>query len=419
VSTDRRTSLLRRHAGFRWLWISRAISYVGDGIALVALVLHVQGTSGSGTAVAGLLLAAALPSLLGPVAGSIADRVDRRRMMLACELGQAVVYVTIAVFLPGYVVLLALVAVANGLARSFAPAASSSIPSLVPGEELVGANAWLGTALNLQVAFGGLLGGLLVAGVGVRWALAIDAVSFLLSALALSKVPALPPEGKVEVVSFARTIRDGLGFVATHAVARAVVITLFLGVAFAGVDNVALVFLTREELGGDEAAFGVVSSAFGFGMLAASLVLTRWERLVSARAAFLGGWFLTAAGTLATGLAPAIAAVAGAQWLGGVGNGAGNVGGDTLIQRTVPAAMRGRVFGLTSTAAFLGSGLAYAAGGVLVDLVSPRAVFVAASAGVLATSIVGVFLLPRDEAALPRVGIQRAHRGEDRADGER
>ena len=161
MSTDRRTSLLRRHAGFRWLWISRAISYVGDGIALVALVLHVQGTSGSGTAVAGLLLAAALPSLLGPVAGSIADprrpsphdarvragsggrlRDDRR------------------VFLPGYAVLLALVAVANGLARSFAPAASSSIPSLVPGEELVGANAWLGTALNLQVAFGGLLGGL-------------------------------------------------------------------------------------------------------------------------------------------------------------------------------------------------------------------------------------------------------------------
>ena len=331
MSTDRRTSVLRRHAGFRWLWISRAVSYVGDGIALVALVSMCKARAPAVRRSRGCCSprpcracsAPALPSLLGPVAGSIADRVDRRRMMLACELGQAVVYVTIAVFMPGYVVLLALVAVANGLARSFAPAASSSIPSLVPGEELVGANAWLGTALNLQVAFGGLLGGLLVAGVGVRWALAIDAVSFLFSALALSKVPALPPEAKVEVVSFARTIRDGLGFVATHTVARAVVITLFLGVAFAGVDNVALVFLTREELGGDEAAFGVVSSAFGFGMLAASLVLTRWERLVSARVAFLGGWFLMAAGTLATGLAPAIAAVAGAQWLGGVGNGAG------------------------------------------------------------------------------------------------
>jgi MFS family permease len=412
VSTlDRRSSLLRRHAGFRWLWTSRAISFVGDGIALVALVLHVQETSGSGSAVAGLLLAAALPSLFGPVAGSIADRVDRRRMMIVCELGQGVVYLAVAILMPDYAPLLALVAIASVLARCVAPAVSSSVPALVPGEDLVGANAWLGTALNLQVAFGGLLGGLLVAGVGVRWALAIDAASFLLSAFALSRVPTLPPEGSgSEVVSLARTVRDGVGFVARHDVARTVVATLFVGVAFAAVDNVALVFLTRDELGGGEAAFGVVSSAFGFGMLAASLVLTRWERLVSARGAFIAGWFLTAAGTLATGLAPAIAAVVAAQWIGGVGNGVGNVGGDTLIQRSVPSAMLGRVFGLTKTAAFLGSGLAYAIGGVLVDLMSPRAVFVAASVGVFAASIGGVVLLPRGESVLP-------HRPDGRARG--
>ena len=401
MSETRRTSLLRRHAGFRWFWFSRAVSYVGDGIALVALVLHVQETSGSGTAVGGLLLAIALPSLLGPVAGSIADRVDRRRMMIVCEVGQGIVYLATAIFLPGYGALLALVAVASVLARCVAPAASSSVPSLVPGEDLVGANAWLGTALNLQVAFGGLLGGLLVAGVGVRWALVIDAGTFLASALALAKVPLLPSQAMGVEVSFARTVRDGIGFVAKHAVARAVIVTLFVGVAFAAVDNVALVFLTRDDLGGGEAAFGVVSSAFGFGMLAASLALTRWERLVSARAAFLGGWFLTAAGTLATGLAPAIAGAVVAQGIGGIGNGVGNVGGDTLIQRSVPSAMLGRVFGLVKTAAFLGSGLAYAIGGVLVDVMSPRAVFVLASAGVLAASIGGVFLLPSDRTSSP------------------
>ena len=110
----------------------------------------------------------------------------------------------------------------NLLVRSSVGRSSTSVPALVPGEELVGANAWLGTALNLQVAFGGLLGGLLVARVGVRWALAIDAASFLLSAVALAKVPALPPEGDgARVVSCARTVRDGMGFVATHAGARA------------------------------------------------------------------------------------------------------------------------------------------------------------------------------------------------------
>jgi MFS family permease len=266
---------------------------------------------------------------------------------------------------------------------------------LVPGEDLVGANAWLGTALNIQVAFGALIGGVLVAGVGVRWAIAIDAVSFLVSAALLVRVPALPTEAEEAPRGFVRTLADGIGFVARHRVARAVVLTLFGGVAFAAVDNVALVFLTRDALGGGAVAFGVVSSAFGFGLLAASLALTRWERVVSARAAFLVGWFLTAAGTLATGLAPGLVAVVGAQWLGGVGNGAANVGGDTLLQRAVPAAMRGRAFGLVSTAAFLGSGLAYAIGGVLVDLIPVRIVFAVASAGVFVVSTLAVVLLPR------------------------
>jgi MFS family permease len=380
------------------------VSYVGDGVALVALVLHVESTAGTGTAVAGLLLASALPSLLGPLAGSIADRVDRRRLMIACELGQGAIYLAIAVWMPGYAPLLALVAAATVLARFLAPAASSAVPALVPSEELVGANAWLGTALNLQVAFGGLLGGLLVAGVGVRWALAIDAATFLVSALALSRVPALPPDGEAAVVSLVRSVRDGFGFVARHAVARAVVLTLLVGVGFAAVDNVALVFLTKDALGGGDIAFGIVSSAFGVGMLVASLALTRWERLVTARAAFIGGWFLTAAGTLATGLAPTVAIAVGAQWLGGLGNGVGNVGGDTLIQRSVPPSMLGRVFGLTKTAAFIGASFATAIGGVLVDLLSVRAVFVAASVGVLVASIGGLVLLPRERATTPFAG---------------
>ena len=82
----------------------------------------------------------------------------------------------------------------------------------------------------------------------------------------------------------------------------------------------------------------------------------------------------------------------------------GNIGGDTLLQRSVPSAMLGRVFGLTKTAAFLGSGLAYAIGGVLVDVMNARAVFVVASAGVFAASVAGVFLLrgDRSDAPLPR-----------------
>jgi len=99
------------------------------------------------------------------------------------------------------------------------------------------------------------------------------------------------------------------------------------------------------------------------------------------------GWFLSGAGTLLTGLAPALVVVAVTQVVAGAGNGMENLAGDTLIQRIVPRGMLGRAFGLVSTAAFGGGALAYAVGGFLLDLTSPRALFVIGGAGVLVVTL--------------------------------
>ena len=172
-------------------------------------------------------------------------------------------------------------------------------------------------------------------------------------------------------------------------------VTLFLGVAFAGIDNVALVFLSREVLGAGPFGFGVVAAAFGIGMLVASIALSS-GRGRSPRTLFIGGWTLTAAGTLLTGIAPVLWFAVAAQAIGGLGNGADNVASDTLIQRSVPREMLGRVFGVTSTAAFVGAGIAYAAGGPLLDATSPRFVFVVAGVGVLAVVGLAHILLPKE-----------------------
>jgi MFS family permease len=87
-----------------------------------------------------------------------------------------------------------------------------------------------------------------------------------------------------------------------------------------------------------------------------------------------------------------------AQAVGGFGNGLENIAADTLIQQAVPREMLGRVFGLVTTAAFGGSTLAYAAGGPLLDLSSPRAVFLIAGAGILAVTAYLWFAL-RDAAS--------------------
>jgi MFS family permease len=158
------------------------------------------------------------------------------------------------------------------------------------------------------------------------------------------------------------------------------------------------VFLSRDVLGAGPLGFGVVAAAFGMGMLVASVALSG-GRSRSPRTLFIGGWLLTAAGTLLTGLAPAVWLATIAQAIGGAGNGADNVASDTLIQRSVPRELLGRVFGVTSTAAFVGGGIAYAAGGPLLDATSPRFVFLVASVGVLAVVGLAHVMLPRSSDA--------------------
>jgi MFS family permease len=149
------------------------------------------------------------------------------------------------------------------------------------------------------------------------------------------------------------------------------VLTLVVGVSFAALDNVALVFLARDQLGASPAGFGLLNAAFGMGALVATVALMRIGMVAGPGLLFVAGWVLTGVGELATGFVPTLSLAVGVQILAGAGNGIDNVANDTLIQRSVPREMLGRMFGLTGTAAYLGSGVAYAAGGPLLNVV-PR-----------------------------------------------
>jgi MFS family permease len=128
-------------------------------------------------------------------------------------------------------------------------------------------------------------------------------------------------------------------------------------------------------------------------MLAASIGLSWRRATVAAGGLLLLGWSASGAGTVLTGLAPLLGVAAVAQAVAGFGNGLENVAGDTLIQQVVPREMLGRVFGLVATAAFGGSTLAYAAGGFVLDLTSPRTVFLIGGTGVfVATAFLWVSL---------------------------
>lgn len=375
--------LLRREPRFARLWAAKAVSRIGDGAALVALIVYVQQSQGKGVTVSALLLAYTLPILLGPIAGALADRVDQRRLMIGAEAGQALLYGTIAAALPPFPVLLALVAAASVLRTLSTPAGRSAVPTLVSSRDLVRANSWMGMTLTLQGTLGPAFGGFLVAVAGIRGALLGNALTFVISAALLAALPALPPEPTDEPKpSLLRGTREGLVYTLRHPVARALAVGLGFGVMFAAVDDVALIFLARDELGAGALGYGVLASAYGVGLALGSLALMR-GRTGRAEASFVFGLFLTGAGGLLTGLAPVFWLAALTQAVAGTGNGLDVVATDTLVQRSVPRSHRGRVFGVVSAATLIGAAVARGFGGVLLDLTSARATFIIGGSGVL------------------------------------
>jgi MFS family permease len=400
---------IRTSRPFRRLWIARTVSHVGDGVAVLALVLYVQETLGTGVAVGGLLLATSLPRFLGPIAGVVVDRVEQRSLMVVCDLGQVALFGAIAAFAPPYAILLVLVAASAILDTLFAPAGRSAVPALVGEDQLMRANAWIGMSLNIQVAVGPVLGGLLVTWLGVRGALAANALSFLISALFLLGLPPLRASSDGgEAGGFLAVGMDGLRFAWRNRVVRTLIVALFVGVAFAGLDDVALVFLVRDTLGGSALAFGLVTGAYGVGMLLGSLGLTWKGTAAAAATVFLLGWVASGVGAILTAIAPLIALVAVAQAIAGAGNAVDVVAMDTLVQRSVPREMLGRVFGLVGTAAPAGHTLAFAAGGFLVDATSPRIVFLIAGLGVLLVLLPVMLVLRRNEVTAARRGDHAA-----------
>lgn len=394
--------LLRTNPTFRRYWLARATSLVGDGSVSVALLLYASAGEDGARAVGLLLLAQSLPRFFGPLAGALADRREQTRLMVLMDVGQAALFALLAVTLPPIPLLVLVVLVATSLSTVFDSAGRSTLPSIVPRQDLMSANGWLGTAFNFQGALGPVIGGALVGLFGIRWALAVNAATFLVSALLLSGLPPMrTQEERDGMGSYLSDVRAGFRYVREHRVARLVTLLLVTAVFFGSLDNVALVFLAREELHAGAAGFGVLAAAFGGAMVLASLFLVRPVEGRRPSRVLLLGWLLTGGGLFLTGLAPVLAVAVLTQAIGGVGNGFTNVAEDTLVQHTVEQRFLGRVHGLLSSAAFLGSTLAYLLGGFLfAELLTPRQLFLVAGGGVVVmTVLIATRLTPELEDA--------------------
>jgi MFS family permease len=198
------------------LWCGQAISYLGNMITFVAVPFQLYALTGSPLQVGLLSICDAVPLLLfSAVGGTIADRLDRRKLVLRAEAGLMVVSSLLArnafSSTPQIWALYVLAAVATSLWAIGAPALRALMPGLVPPEQLAASQALQGIYSNTGAIVGPAVGGLLIAAAGVGATYAIDAVSFVPSLVAALLIAPAPPRQAVPERAF-ESLREGWRF---------------------------------------------------------------------------------------------------------------------------------------------------------------------------------------------------------------
>jgi len=390
--------LLRRRPELRRLFLAHAVSRAGDAFNSVALVLLVFQLTGSGRDVATTVAFEVAPVLLlGPVAGLLADRLPRRRVMVAADLLRAGLAVTLALA-TGSVALA--YGVAFGLSvgsLAFNPAASSLLPEVVDAEEVVDANTALWTvAVTAQIVLAPLAG-VLIATAGVGVAFGLNAVSYLVSALLLLGLHAGRTPADMTVRGW-KGVAAGITAVRTHPLLARLAVVQILASLSAGATSGLLVVLAADWLGVGPSGFGVLLGAIGVGAALGPLVLRSRIRAGDRRWLF-GPYALRGGVDLALASVGNPIVAAGALAAYGVGTSTGMIAYQSTLQMQVPTELRGRTFALYDVLWNAARLVSLGAGGLLADAVGIRAVYVVAGLLLLAAAAVG-WASPRPNSPL-------------------
>ena len=386
------TTPLRRDRDYRWLWSGQVVNGMGNQITRIALPYQVYVLTGSTLAIAALTFFQLVPILLFALgAGSLADAVDRRRLLMATQAGLAGCSLALVLLAltgnPPIAALFAVAFVAAGLSAVDQPARSSAIPRLVPAERLPSAIAL--NQLNFQMAsiVGPAVGGILIATVGLPGAYTVDFVTFLASLVALFAIHPLPPLGAVTRPGL-DAIREGLRFARRK---RAILgsFVIDLNAMIFGMPTSLFPVLALDVFETGPAGFGLMAAAPAAGALVGA-VFSGWVKSVQRTgrailaAVAVWGLAITAFGlvTVSFPLALACLAIAGAADMFSA------VFRSTLVQLETPDTLRGRVMSIHTLVVTSGPRLGDIEAAVVAALTTPQ--FAVVSGGVLCVVGVGV-----------------------------
>ena len=398
VAEEDRSEPLGQNRDFLTLLIGQGISAVGDAVSFTALPLLVLILTGSGLAMGIVGVLESIPNLLfGMVAGVFSDRWDRRRMMLFADIGRAIltalIPLSVVVGAPTLWVVFLVAAPMSILRSLFLAAYTASLPNLVGRAQLGRANSILEAIYSFGFILGPGLAGILVATIGAAETIAIDALSYAASSVALFFIRRpLTAKRDHPPLDLVAEMRVGIAYVASHRVLRdAIAFWGLVSVLSAGLVP-AVAYYVVEEQGHEASVLGLILSAYGLGAFLGA-ILTARLRLRRAGGLMLGGNVVRGLALVVIFAVGSVGAMVGAALVAGIVDSVVLITYITLRAAESTDEVIGRVGGTARTISLGLQPLGFIAAGLLIDAIGGGVTLATIGLALVATS--GLFALSR------------------------
>ncbi len=409
--------LLRGNRNFRLLFIGQTISQLGDWFNTVAVYSLLLDLTGSATAVAWMLIVQLLPiAFIGPVAGVVVDRLNRRRIMMAADIIRGCLILGLLLVRHADQIWIAYVVTGCTVAAQafFEPARTATIPNVTSADELLPANALSSATWSAMLAIGASVGGVVTAVFGRDIAFIVNSLSFFISAIFISMTlydatPAIRPalENWIDLTGIPDLV-EGFRYVRQQAhVAALMLVKAGWGLA-GGILLLLTIFGQRVfPIGGSSAAgIGVLYGARGIGAALGPITL-RWilgQQPSTLRRTIGPAYFMIGVFYIALAVAPVLPLATVCVLFAHFGGSILWVFSTVLLQMEVPDEFRGRVFAAELALFTLTSALSsYLTGHFLDNGVSPRTMSLALGAMFFVPGILWLLILSRWKESVARV----------------
>ena len=390
-----RSLVLNRN--FVLLWAGQFVSQLGDRLAMVAFPWLIYKSTDSAFSTGAILALYTLPYVLfGTFAGVVIDRFNKRLVMMAADVVRAALVVSVPIVAHrSLTAVYALSFLTASATVFFDPCKLAILPDLVSPAKLIRANSVLATGERLTDVVGYALAGFIAYYLSARAAFSADAVTFVVSAVALALMAYRPSRTDSRGFStrgVGGEIREGLTFLWSHrGLAANTVLVVTTAIGFGALYPLTFMY-AATVVGGGARAFGLMESAIGLGYLVGALAMAALADRVPKGLAMTVGIGVMGAGLAVIASVSSLYVALVPFFVVGLANAAALISIDTYVQQTVPERLRGRVWGVRFTLTEGVYALSVLMGGALATRIPVQSLFLVCAVIVAAPAVVGMFI---------------------------